>query len=632
MSTTALARIADATGFDHAKVELVKDTIAKGASDDELMLFLSLAQRSGLDPFSRQIYLIERRQNVDGQWRTSRQPQTGIDGLRLIADRTGNYAPGRAPTYTYDTAGQLHSATAYILKYVRGQWHEVAATAHYEEYVQTKKDGTPTQMWADKPHIMLAKCFDDQTEVLTDCGFQKFSQVTGRILQVVDNGLETTDAQPFVQEYHGDMVILDSDDLNFCVTPNHDMVTTDGKVEAGTMYHMARTRPRWWIPRCVTGSKVFAALTKTAIELAAAYIADGADTIEGFKIEVSRPHKIAFLRANNMAEDEQVRHTAGDIAHTATRTITTKTDKTRFVYRHIARTMIEPLVAPGKVIQTEQILNLTQREARIFVDTLIAFDGHQQGSGVRRFYTSRLDHIEAFELACVVAGYSVSKRRSRTSDIGTKPNYYVTISTRSEIPVVRWNRDYNDFKRGQRRSGLALQPNNESGNVWCVTVPSGVIVVRRNGFSMLCGNCAEALALRRAFPADMSGLYTSDEIRDEPVAVVQHTHRPTLPAAPPSDVRTGEVINADAMPPIKKLIAPPTVEVDPEREAALNTMRLAARRAKKAGADIPLPDKTAVAGMSLDEIRDWGAVYTAAADTAQAAVVGEAVDATVAVA
>lgn len=157
-TTTALARIAEATGYNRGQVELVKETIAKGASDDELMLFLNIAQRSGLDPFSKQIYLIERRANVDGQWRTSRQPQTGIDGLRLIADRTGNYAPGRAPIYTYTEAGQLETATAYVKKWVRGEWHEVPATAHYSEYVQTKKDGQPTQMWGEKPHIMLAKC------------------------------------------------------------------------------------------------------------------------------------------------------------------------------------------------------------------------------------------------------------------------------------------------------------------------------------------------------------------------------------------------------------------------------------------------------------------------------------------
>ena len=158
LATYDPGRIARATGYEAEKVELIKDTIARGASDDELMLFLHLAQRSGLDPFSRQIYLIERRQQIDGQWKTTRQPQTGIDGLRLIADRTDRYAPGRQPSYTYDATGGLLTATAYVKKFVRGEWHEIAATAHYDEYVQRKKDGQPNQMWAEKPHIMLAKC------------------------------------------------------------------------------------------------------------------------------------------------------------------------------------------------------------------------------------------------------------------------------------------------------------------------------------------------------------------------------------------------------------------------------------------------------------------------------------------
>lgn len=153
---TALARIADATGFNRAQVELVKDTIAKGASDDELMLFLHMAQRTGLDPFSKQIYLIKRWDNKEK--REVMSVQTGIDGLRLIADRTERYAPGRAPTFEYDSSGTLFSATAYVKKFVRGEWHEVAATAHYDEYVQRKRDGGVTQMWEEKPHIMLAKC------------------------------------------------------------------------------------------------------------------------------------------------------------------------------------------------------------------------------------------------------------------------------------------------------------------------------------------------------------------------------------------------------------------------------------------------------------------------------------------
>jgi hypothetical protein len=44
------------------------------------------------------------------------------------------------------------------MKYVRGTWHEVSATAYWDEYAQTTREGHPTQMWATKPRIMLAKC------------------------------------------------------------------------------------------------------------------------------------------------------------------------------------------------------------------------------------------------------------------------------------------------------------------------------------------------------------------------------------------------------------------------------------------------------------------------------------------
>jgi hypothetical protein len=39
-----------------------------------------------------------------------------------------------------------------------GTWHLVEASAEYEEYVATTRDGKPTRMWAEKPRIMLGKC------------------------------------------------------------------------------------------------------------------------------------------------------------------------------------------------------------------------------------------------------------------------------------------------------------------------------------------------------------------------------------------------------------------------------------------------------------------------------------------
>ena len=142
-------------GFNRPQIDLIKRTVAKGASDDELKLFLHIANKTGLDPFARQIYSVKRwDSNTGGYIMTT---QTGIDGYRLIAERTGNYAPGKNTVYEYD-GDKLLCATSFIQKKVGDVWFEVAATARYDEYVQLKKDGTPMHMWSTKPHIMLAKC------------------------------------------------------------------------------------------------------------------------------------------------------------------------------------------------------------------------------------------------------------------------------------------------------------------------------------------------------------------------------------------------------------------------------------------------------------------------------------------
>ena len=139
-------------GMPTDKIELLKRTVCKSAnaSDDEFSLFLHVCHKSGLDPFSKQIYAIKRKGVMT--------IQTSIDGLRLIADRTGNYAPGRESTYAYNAEGGLLSATSYLKKKTEdGVWHEISATAFWAEYRPQKYTDNP-DFWDKMPHVMLAKC------------------------------------------------------------------------------------------------------------------------------------------------------------------------------------------------------------------------------------------------------------------------------------------------------------------------------------------------------------------------------------------------------------------------------------------------------------------------------------------
>jgi len=142
--------------YDREQVDLIKRMICKDASDDELQLFIQQCKRTGLDPFNRQIHAVKR---WDSQTkRNVMTVQVGIDGFRLIAERTDRYVPGREPTFTYDREGNLVSATSYVKKLAGGAWHEVSATAFFREYVQTTKEGVPNRFWARMPCTMLAKC------------------------------------------------------------------------------------------------------------------------------------------------------------------------------------------------------------------------------------------------------------------------------------------------------------------------------------------------------------------------------------------------------------------------------------------------------------------------------------------
>jgi phage recombination protein Bet len=138
--------------FNPEQVDLIRRTIAKDCGDDELKLFLYQCQRTGLDPFARQIYAIKRggKMNI----------QTSIDGYRLTAERSGKYE-GQTPVWWCGADGVWvdvwlqggNPIAAKVGVYRAGFREALWAVAKWAEYADSNGP-----MWRKMGALMLGKC------------------------------------------------------------------------------------------------------------------------------------------------------------------------------------------------------------------------------------------------------------------------------------------------------------------------------------------------------------------------------------------------------------------------------------------------------------------------------------------
>lgn len=146
----------------------------------DLRMFIVTAARVGLDPLARQIFPVYR--FSDGK--NVMTIQVSIDGMRVIAARTGLYAGQDDTVFHYWNEGPdgklrltteepfdeeespcpaIATVTVYRLVPGTGIRFPFTASARWEEYVQRwSNTGKPMNLWASHPHVMLGKCAEAQ--------------------------------------------------------------------------------------------------------------------------------------------------------------------------------------------------------------------------------------------------------------------------------------------------------------------------------------------------------------------------------------------------------------------------------------------------------------------------------------
>lgn len=161
--SNALTIAEEQTEFTAKQIAALENLGVQGAHPAEIAMFFDQVQRTGLSPWARQIYMIGRWDRRLG--RQKYQVQVSIDGLRLVAERTGGYEGQTSPQWC-GPDGQWRDvwlegtppAAARV-----GVWRErfrepAFGVARLSSYMPMTKENKPAGLWATMPDVMLAKC------------------------------------------------------------------------------------------------------------------------------------------------------------------------------------------------------------------------------------------------------------------------------------------------------------------------------------------------------------------------------------------------------------------------------------------------------------------------------------------
>ena len=130
--------------------ELIRNTVARGADDNELRLYFHDCARRGVHPLDKLIYFTAHVSKGERVY----TPIVSIDYMRMRAESSGVYAGSD------DAAFELKkdwpwTATVTVWKIVQGVRCPFTATARWSEYYPGDAKGF---MWKKMRFLMLSKC------------------------------------------------------------------------------------------------------------------------------------------------------------------------------------------------------------------------------------------------------------------------------------------------------------------------------------------------------------------------------------------------------------------------------------------------------------------------------------------
>jgi phage recombination protein Bet len=145
---------------EQIKVLVDNKIIPASATPSQISYFFEVCKRKRLDPFLKQMHMIERKSKEGDKWVTSYTIQASLDGMRAIAQRNAkikSYKRWTEYKKGYDGKEQIYGCCE-INTEDRGLYSD---SVPFNEYVQKTRDGSIAHFWKQLPETMIKKVAEE---------------------------------------------------------------------------------------------------------------------------------------------------------------------------------------------------------------------------------------------------------------------------------------------------------------------------------------------------------------------------------------------------------------------------------------------------------------------------------------
>jgi DNA polymerase I-like protein with 3'-5' exonuclease and polymerase domains/uracil-DNA glycosylase len=325
-------------------------------------------------------------------------------------------------------------------------------------------------MYTDAPSW---KCYDGETEVLTPEGWVRFD-VLKRGVQVAqwDNGaVDFVEPRAYVdQPYEGSIWKLSGQATDLMVTPDHKMVfkmkgterlrtcAVQDLPKAGSLPHVGLLTGRDRV------------LSEAAIRLLVAFQADGSWAEGAGK---TRCLDFGFTKVRKIVRLKGILDELG-LSYRVAQTGTVNPRTRIWVENHPRVNEIWECVGDAKQFGP-WLLDWPVHDRQVFLDELPLWDG-TKGDGHTNYNTTEEVNADWVQTCAIVSGRAARKYRYANAN-GILPIFRVSLPS-GAVRSRTWSK-----LEATTREEVPF-----AGRIYCVSVPSGFIVVRRNGKVVVSGN------------------------------------------------------------------------------------------------------------------------------------------------